>query len=210
MEQRWDAAPTSGLRTIPIGDALAILYIPRLGKDYPLAIVEGSTCPTRTSWRRARRTTATPQLPGKVGNFAVAGHRVGKGEPFLNLDRLKAGDPVIVADRAGLVRLPDDGPPPGSDPPDTPTPTADAGRTCPREIVQPGNGDVLLPCPTIPAGAPPPSALMTMTTCHPKFTAENRMIVYAKLDTTAPGRQAPRPDSHMPPSIQALYSEVGG
>ena len=55
---------------------------------------------------RARRRRRVPrggpgalsdtQLPGQVGNFAVAGHRVGKGEPFLNLDQLRAGDPVVI------------------------------------------------------------------------------------------------------------------
>ncbi len=45
-------------------------------------------------------------LPGQVGNFAVAGHRVGKGEPFLNLDQLRAGDAVIVETKYVLVRLP--------------------------------------------------------------------------------------------------------
>ena len=45
-------------------------------------------------------------LPGQVGNFAIAGHRVGKGEPFLNLDQLRPGDAVIVETAVVLVRLP--------------------------------------------------------------------------------------------------------
>ena len=42
-------------------------------------------------WRRGRAITSARRCPGQVGDFAVAGHRVGKGEPFLNLDHLKAG-----------------------------------------------------------------------------------------------------------------------
>jgi sortase A len=38
-------------------------------------------------------------LPGREGNFAVAGHRTGWGSPFLELDELKAGDEVLVTDR---------------------------------------------------------------------------------------------------------------
>jgi len=38
-------------------------------------------------------------LPGRAGNFAVAGHRTGWGSPFLELDELKAGDEVLVTDR---------------------------------------------------------------------------------------------------------------
>jgi sortase (surface protein transpeptidase) len=44
---------------------------------------------------------------------------------------------------------------------------------------------------------------MTMTTCHPKFTASHRMIVYARLALTLPNRNLT-----MPPAVQALYSEV--
>ena len=28
-------------------------------------------------------------MPGEQGNFALAGHRVGKGSPFLDLDQLR-------------------------------------------------------------------------------------------------------------------------
>jgi len=39
------------------------------------------------------------QLPGQLGNFAVAGHRVTAGNPFWSLPRLKAGDMVYVDTR---------------------------------------------------------------------------------------------------------------
>jgi sortase A len=35
-------------------------------------------------------------MTGEAGNVAVAGHRVGKGSPFLDLDRLRPGDPIVV------------------------------------------------------------------------------------------------------------------
>jgi sortase A len=40
--------------------------------------------------------TAQPAMPGEPGNVAVAGHRVGKGSPFLDLDQLRPGDPIVV------------------------------------------------------------------------------------------------------------------
>ena len=40
----------------------------------------------------------------------MAGHRVGKGEPFLNLDKLQAGDAVVVETEVVLVGLPREGP----------------------------------------------------------------------------------------------------
>ena len=39
--------------------------------------------------------------PGEKGNFAVAGHRTGWGEPFADLDALEPGDLVKVEDRSG-------------------------------------------------------------------------------------------------------------
>ncbi len=56
----------------------------------------GSSVPTDSELTKGPAHYGGTQLPGEVGNFAMAGHRVGKGEPFLNLDKLKAGDPVIV------------------------------------------------------------------------------------------------------------------
>jgi sortase A len=56
-----------------------------------------------------------------------------------------------------------------------------------------------MPVPDHP-GATPTEALLTMTTCHPKFTAEHRMIVYAKLAETLP-----RTGTEMPAGVRSLY-----
>jgi hypothetical protein len=52
---------------------------------------------------------------------------------------------------------------------------------------------------------------MTMTTCHPKFTAKQRMIVHAVLTTKLLKVKvnATTYVSTMPPSIQALYTAAG-
>jgi sortase (surface protein transpeptidase) len=47
---------------------------------------------------------------------------------------------------------------------------------------------------------------MTMTTCHPKFTATQRMIVHALLN---PKLTAARSGSRMPATIDALYGKAG-
>jgi len=47
--------------------------------------------------------------------------------------------------------------------------------------------------------------LMTMTTCHPKFTAAKRMIVYAQLYQTVL-----RQGTTMPTPIAQLYGQVVG
>ena len=197
------ALPGSKDPTIPLGSGIANLYIPRLGQDYHFTIVQGSTVPTDAQLEKGPAHYRNTALPGQTGNFSVAGHRVGKGEPFLNLDKLRPGDAVIVetgsawyvyrvkGQQNGLTKDDSDGVPG-------------------REIVSPSDGDVLLPVPDH-SGVTATEALMTMTTCHPKFTAQKRMIVHAALDTSATVRITAKSGSAvtaMPASIKALYAQV--
>jgi len=198
LEQQWKDGrdpllplPGGALPSLPEGNGIANLYIPRFGRDYAWAIVEGTSADDLEKGPGHYIGTA---LPGRIGNFAVAGHRVGKGEPFLNLDKLRPGDPVIVETEStwfvyrvkgnrtsGEVTAMNKDGIPG------------------REIISPTDGDVLLPVPDHP-GSKPTERLMTMTTCHPKFTASRRMVVYAKLATKVPSSGL-----KMPAPVAALY-----
>ena len=64
--------------------------------------------------------------------------------------------------------------------------------------------------PSVPASAAT-TRYLTMTTCHPKFTAAKRMIVHAVLGATIAKTAAAggRYDNTIPAQIEALYSEVG-
>jgi sortase A len=209
LEKEW-ALPNSGPGTIKVGDAIGILYIPRLGTDFHWAIVQGDTTPNQDQLAKGPAHYGDTAMPGKVGNFAIAGHRVGKGEPFLNLDHLKSGDAVIVATRDTWYVYRVLGKPAHKNPQnvtqDVPVKLGGQPSTVSlpgREIVGSDDGNVLYPVPDHPtADAAVP--LMTMTTCHPKFTAENRMIVYAELDTAATVHAN---GDKMPDSIKALYTE---
>ena len=57
-----------------------------------------------------------------------------------------------------------------------------------REIVNPSDGRVILPVPNDLSvnDAQATGALMTLTTCTPKFSATQRMIVHAYLARTVP------------------------
>jgi sortase A len=168
--------PAGGTQaTIPVGTGIANLYIPRLGKDYAFTIVEGTDDDSLEKGPGHYRGTA---LPGQVGNFAVAGHRVGKGEPFLNLDQLRAGDAIVVQTKSSwfVYRVLGD--------PATGNLSATGSLGVPgREIVDPDDTNVIAAVPDHP-GAVPTAALMTMTTCHPKFDASHRLIVHAALART--------------------------
>lgn len=102
-------------------------------------------------------------MPGAVGNFAVAGHRTTYGKPFHRIEELRTGDPVVVR-------------------------TADTWyvyRVTSTEVVAPRDVDVIAAVPGDPA-ASPTQAQMTMTTCHPMYSARERYVVHLLLDTWLP------------------------
>ncbi len=175
---------------LPAGQGFANLYIPAFGKDFARTIVQGTS---DSNLKAGPGHYVTSQLPGQLGNFAVAGHRVGKGEPFLNLDKLHPGDQIVVqtarnwyvyevlgsrsayqaasritdqtrrdAAVAAALSMPDSQGVPG------------------REIVSPGAVAVIDPVPNHPQAAVT-RALLTLTTCHPKYSANQRLIVHARL-----------------------------
>lgn len=190
---------------IKVGTGIGVLYIPRLGRDYHFTIVEGSDVPTDADLEKGPAHYRRTALPGQLGNFAVAGHRVGKGEPFLNLDKLRSGDAVVVETKTWWYVYRVLGQPAGRDPQSVRQAVTTDGRIeLPgREIVEPSDGQVLAPVPDH-IGTTASEALMTMTTCHPKFTASHRMIVYAKLA----GAPIANSNLTMPAPVQALYNEV--
>ncbi|HZC70397.1 MAG TPA: class E sortase [Jatrophihabitans sp.] len=209
------ALPANKISTIPLGSGIAVLYIPRLGRDYHFAIVQGSAVPDDSQLEKGPAHYRDTQLPGQIGNFSVAGHRVGKGEPFLNIDKLRSGDPVIVETKSHWYVYRVLGSPAGSDPQDNTTDIPVKGRDAVpvpgREIVDPSDGDVLLPIPDHPEIPLQDTevAIMTMTTCHPKFTASHRMIVHAQLDKSLTvNLGSGNEDFAMPASIQRLYNEA--
>lgn len=97
-------------------------------------------------------------LPGQVGNFAVAGHRNTYGRPFEDIARLEAGDPIVVE-------------------------TADVFyvyEVTSTVVVDPSEVDVIAPDPDDP-DAEPTRRMMTLTACHPMYSARERYIVHAEL-----------------------------
>ena len=97
----------------------------------------------------------TPQ-PGQLGNSAIAGHRTTYGQPFYKLDDVAVGDEIIVTTVQGRFVY----------------------RATGSEVVAPNRADVI-------ATTDPDVARLTLTTCDPKYTARNRLVLYADLDLEA-------------------------
>lgn len=193
--------PGGGSSTIPLGTGIANIYLPRLGTDYHWTVVEGVGQDDLAKGPGHYPGTA---LPGEKGNFGVAGHRVGKGEPFLNLDKLKANDTIIIETKSWWYVYRVKGTENGLE-------RNDADGVPGREIVEPSAGRVLLPLPNHADVTKEEATerLLTLTTCHPKFTAAKRMIIHAVLGTRISALDAQRKHvKSMPAAIKKLYSEV--
>ncbi len=131
------------------------MTIPRLGGDWRWVVVQGIGLPSLALGPGHYPGTAGP---GEIGNFAVAGHRSGHGEPFAYLDRMRPGDLVRFAfgSRAWTYRVDK------------------------SSITDPSDVGVIYPVPRQPR-AKPTRRLLTLTTCDPRWGNERRLIVVGTL-----------------------------
>jgi sortase A len=150
----------------PPGDAIARLYIPRIDKYW--VVVEGVDL---DDIRYAPGHYPESAYPGQIGNFSVAGHRT--LAIFWDLDQVAPGDAVVVETRD----------------------TWYVYEMYDQEIVTPDAVEVVSPVPGQP-GAEPSEALLTLTTCNPKFDNYERLVVHAELVDQLPRSDDPaeRPD----------------
>lgn len=147
----------------PPGHAIARLYIPRIGKYW--VVVEGVNL---DDIRYAPGRYPTGAMPGEVGNFAVAGHR--NPATFWDLDKVTDGDAVVVETQDTWFIY----------------------RVVQNHIVAPDAVEVVAPVPGDPS-AEPTRAMLTLTTCNPKWDNYERLIVHAELVNQQP-QSAGRPD----------------
>lgn len=159
------ALPDEKISEVPLGESFAIIRIPSFGTDWAKVVLEGTDEEKLVDGPGHYVDTA---MPGETGNFALAGHRVGKGSPFLNLDRLEPGDPIVIETAANWYVYRVVGP-------DDPNGVPD------QQIVAPSDVDTIAPVPNAP-DAVANGAYITLTTCHPKFSDEKRLVVHGALD----------------------------
>ncbi len=105
-------------------------------------------------------------LPGQAGNAAIAGHRVTYGAPFGDLDLLENGDEIIVRTVTGTYTY----------------------EVFDKQVVNPDDVEVLVDTRF--------EAILTLTTCNPKFSTAQRLVVKAHLpegETPLPGGRGGNP-----------------
>jgi sortase A len=151
-----DAAEDPDPEPVELGDAYAAIWFERDGSpivsEDVIYVVEGVSLDVL---RRGPGHYPESDVPGGPGNLAIAGHRTTYGAPFWALDELAEGDTIHVVDRRG-----------------------DEWVYAFREqrVVAPTDLWVVGDDP-LGTGAP----TLTLTTCHPRFSAAQRLIAWGEL-----------------------------
>ena len=158
LQKDWRANVTT--ERVKLGKGLAVLRVPRFGKKFRYVVIEGVD---REDLRKGPGHYPGTALPGQVGNFVVSGHRTTYSAPFNRLGELDRGDKILIdtRDQQYVYRVTD------------------------RKIVKPSDVEVTLPVPFHPKRKPS-QRLMTLTTCHPKYSAAERMIIFTELASVLP------------------------
>ena len=138
-----------------VGEAFGQIRIPAI--DLDVTMVEGVR--RRDLKAGPGHLTGSP-LPGQPGNAVISGHRTTYGAPFGDLGALVAGDRIEVETAIGVHVY--------------------EVRAAPERC---SNDDGL--CVVRPTDLwvtePREGSWLTLTTCHPKFSARRRLIVFAEL-----------------------------
>jgi sortase A len=147
-------------RQIKVGQGLTRLSIPSI--KLTVLVVEGTTPAALKAG--AGHYVGSP-LPGEAGNVAIAGHRTTYGRPFNRLDELHTGDVVYL---------------------DTPFARYEY-KVVPTFDGQP-NPHPVLPTDYHVVSKPddPKAHWLTLTTCHPKGSARQRLILRLTLSRKLP------------------------
>jgi len=165
------------------------MYVPALGRGWVRTVLEGVGQDVLARGPGHYPGTA---LPGSPGNVAIAGHRVGHGAPFDAAADVRSCDAVVLETRTAwfVYRvLPFAGEQAAW------ARTAAARPSCRgvaslagipgQEIVAPTATEVIAPVPGRP-GAAASASLLTVTTCNPRFSARQRLVLHAVLVATYP------------------------
>lgn len=157
----------------------AVMYVPRFGADYARSIAEGVGTGDVLDKGEIGHYPNT-QMPGEVGNFALAGHRTTHGAPFNLIATLRVGDKIYIQTADGYYTYDFRG----------------------LEYVRPTGIAVIDSVPQNP-GATPVDRVLTMTSCNPKLSSAERIIAYAVFDSWQPASAGP------PAAIAASLSAKG-
>lgn len=140
------------------GELIGLVYIPRFGDGWERNLVQGTSLKELNLAGLGHYTDT--QMPGAVGNFAIAGHRNGYGQPLGDIDLLEPGDAIVVRTEDYWYVY----------------------KFTSYKIVLANDSTAIVANPEDP-GAEPTKRMITLTTCEPKYsTPTHRWISYGELE----------------------------
>lgn len=145
-------------RRIEVGDGLTTLRLPKIGVE--VVVVEGTT---PSALRAGAGHYVETPLPGEAGNVAIAGHRTTYGRPLNRMDELGPGDLAELETPFEVFTYRALGPFDGHANP---------------WVVAPSDYGVV--------GQDIGGSMLTLTTCHPKGSARQRLIMRFELVGSRP------------------------
>jgi sortase A len=168
LHREWAHGVT--IKDPPLGSAIALLRIPRLGPKYLFAIVQGTSTADLIKGPGHYPGTA---MPGQVGNFAVAGHRTTYEHPFYSVNRLRPGDAIVLETRSRWFTYTVQNIP--------------GTQAHYQEIVSPSDVSVAYSVPDQPnPSLAPTQRVLTFTSCNPRYSAAQRSVIHALLTDSMP------------------------
>ncbi|SFR67457.1 sortase A [Agromyces sp. CF514] len=164
--------PVVGPADYPNGEAFAVMYVPRFDSpgthDSVRQIAEGYGLDVLNSFETGVGHYPGTQMPGQVGNFAIASHRSAYGGGMHEIEQFQLGDPIYIQTKDGWYTY----------------------RFRDFEYVTPDTVDVLAAVPRQPSVAPT-DRLITLTTCNPLYSTAERLVAYGVLDAWQPASAGP-------------------
>ena len=143
--------------------AFAVLYVPRFGADYHRSIAEGTGHDVLNSNRLGIGHYPGTQMPGEIGNFAIAAHRSAFGGAMHLINELQLGDAIYVQTADGYYTY----------------------RYRDIEYVAPSQVQVLASVPNRPENNAV-DRIITLTSCNPLYSTAERIIAYGVLESWQP------------------------
>lgn len=186
LNKDWDAGnankkgstddPPAVLQPGP-GKPFALIHVPRFGSQWdPRPVLEGTTLDILEEGVGHYSETA---MPGGVGNVSLAGHRVTYGRPFFQIQEMVKGDSIVLETREGWYTY----------------------KMTDSQIVSPKQVEVIAAVPNEPEAAAR-QRYLTLTACHPKYSARQRYIVHALYDSFQPRADGPPASLDLPAGVK--------
>lgn len=147
------AAPVVRREPARAGTVIGVLRVPRFGASYARTIAQGTGTAELSTFELGVGHYPGTQMPGQIGNFAIAGHRSAYGGAMHLIDRLRPGDRIVVETKDGWYTY----------------------RFDAKRIVQPTAIDAIDAVPFEPK-AVPTTRMITLTTCTPLYSTAQRWV----------------------------------